>query len=137
MIILDTNVISELIKARPSRKVISWFERQSPQPLATTAITAAELWYGLNAMPEGKRRRALQEAVTDMLEKDFGGAILPFDLAAAEAFGFLAARLKALGRPAGHNDTMIAAIALSRDGVLVTRNDRHFRDSGVRIVNPF
>ena len=72
-----------------------------------------------------------------MLDEDLDGNILPFDMAAAEAFGFLAARLKAQGTPVGQSDTMIAAIALSREAILVTRNDKHFINSGIEVVNPF
>ena len=111
MIILDTNIISELTREKPNQDVFEWFDCQEPQALATTSITVAELWFGLNAMPQGKRQRQLEKSVTEMLDEDLDGNILPFDMAAAEAFGFLAARLKAQGTPVGQSDTMIAAIA--------------------------
>ena len=137
MIILDTNIISELTRDNPNQDVFEWFDRQEPQALTTTSITVAELWFGLKAMPQGKRQRQLEKSVTEMLDEDLDGNILPFDMAAAEAFGFLAARLKAQGTPVGQNDTMIAAIALSREAILVTRNDKHFINSGIEVVNPF
>ncbi len=137
MIILDTNILSELIRQRPDRNVLNWFETQEPQVLSTTAITVAELRFGTNSMPAGKRRSLLDSTITTMLEEDFGENILPFDAIAAEAFGILAARLKARGTPVGQNDTMIAAIALVHEATLLTRNDKHFRQCGLGVVNPF
>ena len=137
MIILDTNIISELIKQSPDKNVLNWFDRQQPQILATTAITVAELRFGTNSLPQGKRRLALDKAITGMLEEDMDGNILAFDTTAAEAFGILAAKLKTRGTPVGQNDTMIAAIALVHEATLVTRNDRHFLNCGIEVVNPF
>lgn len=137
MIILDTNIISELIKPAPDSHVLRWFDNQQPQIVATTAITAAELSFGVNALPMGKRKTALRDAITAMLEQDLEGQILPFDTAAAQAFGILAARLKASGTPIGHNDTMIAAITLVHDATLITRNSRHFENCGIEAQNPF
>ncbi len=137
MIIVDANIISELIKQVPDQNVLDWLDHQEPQILATTAITVAELRYGTNSMPAGKRQAMLDGAITDMLEEDFRENILAFDTAAAEAFGILAARLRKQGTPVGQNDTMIAAIALVHEATLLTRNNRHFKQCGLDVVNPF
>jgi len=137
VIILDTNIISELIRQTPDQNVLNWFDKQDPQRLTTTAITVAELRFGIHSMPSGNRQKMLSDAITAMLEEDFDGNILGFNTTAAEAYGILAARLKARGTPVGQNDTMIAAIALVHEGTLVTRNQRHFRQCGISVVNPF
>ena len=137
MIILDTNIFSELMKTTPDETVLKWFDRLPPQPVATTAITVAELYYGLASLPKGKRRDGLKKALQMTLTDDLGGLVLPFGEAAAEIYGYLAARLQKTGTPIGQSDTMIAAIILQHGGLLVTRNIRHFKHCKIDVVNPF
>jgi len=137
VILLDTNVISELVRPDPAPAVLRWFDRLGAEPLALSAVTVAELSYGLCALPEGKRRRALERAVRGMLEDEFAGRILPFDAAAAEIYGLLAARHRQVGRAVGQSDLMIAATALVADAVLATRNGKDFALTGVTLVDPF
>lgn len=137
MIILDTNILSELMKNAPDKAVLKWFDNLPPQPMATTSITAAELHYGLASLPKGKRRDALTRALALILQDDLRGLVLPFDALAAEHYGVLAAYLRKTGTPIGQNDTMIAAIALAHQGVLVTRNIKHFKHCNISVVNPF
>lgn len=137
MIILDTNILSELMNRAPNPKVLKWFDAQAPQMLATTSITVAELHFGLNSMAAGKRRDELEKAIAETLDEDFQNSILDFDLSAAEAYGVLAARLRRNGTPIGQSDTMIAAIALTHEATLATRNTRHFIHCGIDVVDPF
>lgn len=136
MLILDTNVISELIKPTPNPSVMAWFKHLSPQPLATTSITAAELSYGAAILPDGKRKQAILEALAASMA-EFKGLILPFDHVAANVYGELMAHLRQKGTPIGQSDAMIAAITARHEGQLITRNIRHFEPCGIDIINPF
>jgi predicted nucleic acid-binding protein len=137
VILLDTNVISELVRPVPDRRVIAWFDGLGATPLALCAITVAELRYGLACLPAGRRRAALETAVTAMLTQEFADRILPFGAAAAEAYGELAARHRQAGRTVGQSDLMIAAIALAEGCRLATRNGRDFALTGVEVIDPF
>jgi predicted nucleic acid-binding protein len=137
MIILDTNVISELMRERPDPRVMAWLRAQPPQQLMTTAITVGELRFGAKALAEGKRRDALDAAITEMLQGPLKRSVLAFDLSAAEVYGALSAELRRKGTPIGMSDSMIAAIALFHDATLATRNTKDFIPCGVRVVNPF
>jgi len=136
MIILDTNIISELMKSQPDPKVLAWADKQPDQPVVTTSISSAEIYAGLNALPNGKRKSALITAFAIVLEEMID-EVLSFDQMASEAYGILAARLRESGTPIGQSDTMIAAIALVNEGTLVTRNIKHFKHCGITVVNPF
>ena len=136
MIVLDTNVLSEVVRLSPSPRVVRWLVEQGPASVFTTSITQAEMLYGLETLPAGKRRSVLQVA----LEKIFGefhGRIVPFDEDAARAFAKIVAARDALGRPISQFDGMIAAIAHSRHAALATRNAADFQDCGLRIVDPW
>ncbi len=137
MIILDTNVISELMKKVPDVGVVAWFAGLEPQPLMITAITVAELRYGVSVLPEGKRRTQLDSAITAMIDEEFDACVLDFGRQAAEAYGILAARFRKEGIGVGQSDMMIAAIALVNEETIATRNERDFEHCGVEIVNPF
>lgn len=137
MIILDTNVVSELMKPAPSDALMRWFQDTPPEPLALTAITVAELRYGIAMLPEGKRKAGLDQAVTEMLAQDFPGLVLPFDQAAAEHYGPLAAQHRAAGRNPGQADVMIAAIATAQGAGIATRNLKDFEGFDLRLLNPF
>jgi predicted nucleic acid-binding protein len=137
MILLDTNVLSELMRPSPAAEVLRWFAAHSASQLFTTTITQAEILYGVKVMPKGKRRAALQLAVEAILEEDFADRILPFDSDAARVFPKIAGSRRALGRPMAQWDAQIAAIARSRGAALATRNSNDFEHCGVRVVNPW
>jgi predicted nucleic acid-binding protein len=136
MIILDTNIISELMKAKPEPKVLAWADKQPEQPVVTTAITSAEIYAGINALPDGKRKTELNDTFGTILLEVID-EVLPFDQAAAEAYGVLTALLRRNGTPVGQSDAMIAAIVLAHGGTLVTRNIKDFLPCGIEVINPF
>lgn len=137
MIVLDTNVISEAIRVQPDRTVASWLSLQPPSTLFTTTITQAELLYGLELLPEGKRRRDLTDAVRAILNDEFRGRVLSFDTPSAEAYATITARRRARGKPISAFDAQIAAIAFSRGAQVATCNADDFEDCGVTIVDPW
>ncbi len=136
MIILDTNVLSELMKAHPSVALIRWADSRPPEPVATTAVTIGEIFAGLSALPNGRRKSGLIEAFESVLDEIIGD-ILPYDQEAAETYGVLHARLRGVGSPIGISDTMIAAITLTHQATLITRNLKHFKNCGIEIIDPF
>jgi len=136
MIIVDTNVLSELMKHNPDQAVITWADNQASQAITTTSITSAEIYAGLGALPDGKRKKELLAAFADILSEMID-VVLPFDQAAAECYGALTARLRSDGKTIGQSDSMIAAIALIHDGTVVTRNTRHFEHCNIELANPF
>jgi toxin FitB len=137
MIVLDTNVLSELMKATPSEAVNSWVARQPPSSLFITTVAQAEILYGLALLPSGSRRDKLEAAAQAMFEEDFAGRILPFDIAAAYQFAEIAAERRQSGRPISQFDAQIAAIARSRGAALSTRNISDFEGCGLQIFNPW
>ena len=137
MIVLDTNVLSEAIRPVPSRRVLDWLAAQQPSGLFTTAISEAELFYGLGLLPAGKRRTPLEEAVRRMLEEDFAQRVLPFDRAATGAFAVIASGRRKKGRPISEFDAQIAAVARIHGAAVATRNADDFRDCGIRIIDPW
>ena len=137
MIILDTNVLSEVMKPAPAAKVLRWLATHPASRLFTTTITQAEILYGVEVMLKGRRRAALESAVEAMFAEDFADRILPFDNDAARAFPQVAAARRALGRPIAQWDAQIAAIARSRSAALATRNTEDFEDCGIELVNPW
>ncbi len=137
MIVLDTNVISEIFKPKPARAVVD-FLRQSPAGRPwLTAITAAELRFGCAILPMGGRRNALIEGVEHLLGRQFVTRILPFDVSATHYYADLMTRARASGRAMQTFDAMIAAIVASRGGTLVTRNVRDFAACGIPLINPW
>ena len=137
MFAIDTNVASELMRPEPMPAVAAWIAERDAQELYLTAVSEAELRYGVAIMPVGKRRNALEATMTRWLDQGFRERILPFDSVAARAYAQIAADLRQAGRPIGEADCQIAAICRSRGAVLVTRNVRHFNDTGVDVVNPW
>jgi predicted nucleic acid-binding protein len=137
MIVLDTNVISELLAATPDRAVTDWLAEKPPISVFTTTITEAEILFGLRLLPAGRRRRQLEAAILPIFREDLAGRILPFDSEAAEAYAEIAASRRQAGRPISQFDAQIAAIAASRGAVLATRNVGDFAETGVSLINPW
>ena len=137
MILLDTNILSELMRPAPEKGVEQWLADQPDASVFISAITEAELRYGVTLLPAGKRRSALATVIEDMLGEDFTGRILPFDSAAAVAFAEIAATRRQAGRPIAQADAQIAAIARSRGAALATRNVPDFEGCGIDVVNPW
>lgn len=137
MILLDTNILSELMRPTPEAAVEQWLAGQPAASVFISAITEAELRYGVALMPSGKRRSALAVEIENMLGEDFSGRILPFDSPAAVAFAEIAAERRQAGRPISQADAQIAAIARSRGAALATRNVPDFEGCGVEIINPW
>jgi predicted nucleic acid-binding protein len=137
MIILDTNVLSEPLKKRPKPAVLRWLAAQEPSGACTTALTQAEMLYGIEALPPGKRKTGLATAIETMFAEEFPSRILPFDSGAARIFSKIVAGRDAVGRPISQTDAMIAAIARSHGAALATRNTGDFEHCGIRVVNPW
>jgi toxin FitB len=137
MILLDTNVISELMRAEPAPVVLDWFGRQDAADLFISAITEAELRTGIAILPEGQRRDRLQMALEAMIEQDIQTRVLPFDSAAARAYADIAAARRAAGRPIADADCQIAAIARAMGAPVATRNVKDFDGCGVTVINPW
>lgn len=137
MILIDTNVVSELMRPAPTPAVLDWFGAQDPSALYLSAVSEAELRRGVAVLPEGKRRDALRAAVDAMVAEDFAGRLLSFDSAAAVAFAAIFAQRQATGRPISFPDCQIAATARIHGGEVATRNVADFEDCGVMIVNPW
>ena len=137
MILLDTNVLSELTRPMPDPAVERWLAAQFAADLFVSAITEAELRYGVALLPPGRRRSLLAAATDDMLANDLRGRTLPFDSPAAIAYADIVARRRQAGRPMSLFDAQIAAIARSRGAVLATRNVRDFEGCGITVVHPW
>lgn len=135
--LLDTNVLSELLRAAPDEAVLAWFAAQPHDSLFVSAVTQAEMLLGVQLLPAGKRRARLQQAVEAMFRDDFAGRLLPFDEAAAAAYARVVSARRRAGRPISQFDAQIAAIAASRDVGLATRNVTDFDGCGVVLHNPW
>jgi len=137
MIILDTNVLSALMRPIPDRQVIQWLDQQPRTSVWTTAVTVLEIRFGLASMPMGKRRGALAAAFERVLADKIEGRVAPFDAAAAQHAADLMALRQKRGRPGDLRDSMIAGIVLAFQATLATRNTIHFEDLPVPVVNPW
>ncbi len=137
MIVLDTNVLSEVIKERPYPAVLNWMRSVPASSMFTTSLTCAELLYGVRVLPPGQRRSDLDSKINQIIDQVFTGRVLGFDAHAADAYATLAARLRQQGRPMSQADAMIAGIVLSRGAKLVTRNVRDFADAGCELIDPW
>ena len=137
MIVLDTNVLSELMRLEPHQQVAEWVDGQAPTSLFTTTVTEAEILYGVSMLPDGARKRDLADAVRSLFQQDLRGQILSFDSPSASAFAQISADRRRMGRPISHFDAQIAAIARSRGASLATRNVSDFEECGVQVVNPW
>ena len=137
MVLLDTNVVSELMRAAPSAGVLAWMDERPSRELFITAVTEAEVRTGIAILPAGARRRGLADAAERTLEVLFAGRVLPFDRRAARAYADIAAASRAAGHPISQSDCQIAAIALSRGMAVATRNVRDFSETGVEVIDPW
>jgi hypothetical protein len=137
VILLDTNVLSALMRDPPDAAVVAWLDGQAPDEVWTTAVTVFEVRFGLARLPDGRRRRALEEAFEGLVREDLEGRVAPVDAAAAHAAGRLAARRQAAGRTVDVRDTLIGGVALARRAAVATRNARHFDDLETGVVDPW
>ncbi|WP_299911444.1 type II toxin-antitoxin system VapC family toxin [uncultured Paracoccus sp.] len=137
MIILDTNVVSELLRPAPEKRVVDWLGDLDGSGVYLTAITEAELRLGVAILPAGKRRDGLADMIDQIIREDFADRILSFDSPAAIAFAAIAASRRASGRPIAHADCQIAAIAQAAGAKVATRNTPDFADCGIKLVNPW
>lgn len=138
MIILDTNVISELTRSIPERLVVEWADAQPQETLYTTAITEAEMLYGVALMEPGRRRNDLQRAALFVFSVLLAGRVLPFDSAAAAEYGTWAGDRRQNGKKVGMADLQIAAVARARGAeAIATRNTKDFADCGVPLIDPW
>nr|WP_296071657.1 type II toxin-antitoxin system VapC family toxin [uncultured Actinoplanes sp.] len=136
MIVLDTNVVSELMRATPEPAVLEWLQQTSGTGLYTTAVTVAEIRYGIARLPEGPRRQTLHQAANEIFAA-FPRQVLPFDLAAATAYADVVAGREREGNPISGFDAQIAAICRSQAATLATRNTKDFTDTGISIIDPW
>jgi toxin FitB len=137
MIIVDTNVVAEMMRASPAPAVVSWLNDQEASTLFLTTITIGEIGYGLEILPRGRRRLQLEQGFERVITKAFTGRILVFDEEAARYYGVVMGRRKEIGHPMSTLDGQIASIARAKGSAVATRNVRHFIECGVEIVNPF
>jgi predicted nucleic acid-binding protein len=138
MILLDTNILSELMKPRPEPSVMAWIDSQSEDELWTCTIVVAEVLSGLDVMPDGRRRDQLREKAEHMFSNLFADRILDFDQKAARMLGAVLRSRNAVGRPVDEMDALIAATALANGATLLaTRNTPHFEHCGIQLVNPW
>jgi len=137
LLILDTNVLSELMRPDPEALVLEWVADRPSGSLFITTITEAELRYGIALLPHGNRRRSLYSALEEMFREDFSQRILPFDRDAAISYADIAAHRRSIGRPIAQFDAQIAAIARSRNAGVATRNASDFLDCGIDMINPW
>jgi predicted nucleic acid-binding protein len=137
MIVLDTNVLSELLRPAPDARVVAWLNARARSLLFTTAISRGEMLYGVCRLPDGRRKTRMHEEVMAIFAVDMADRVLPYDDAAADAYARITAVRRARGRPIGQSDAMIAGIVRSRGATLATRNVRDFEDCGVEVIDPF
>ena len=137
MYVIDTNVASELMRPSPAPAVAAWIAGRDAREMYLTAVSEAELLYGVAIVPAGRRRDQLETAMTRWLDTGFAERVLPFDSAAARAYAEIAAGRRSAGRPIAPADCQIAAIARSRGMAVVTRNIRDFEDIGIEVVDPW
>jgi predicted nucleic acid-binding protein len=137
MIILDTNVVSELMRARPDKAVVDWIDARPLTGMYTTSVTEAEILHGIQLLPKGKRRDAIAAAASGMFEGDFAGRILVFGSDAAKVYALIVAMRRSKGRPIAAFDAQIAAIARASGASLATRNVGDFEGCGIDVIDPW
>lgn len=137
MILLDTNIISELMGSKPNKAVVEWLKQEDSAMLYLSSVTLAEVKYGLEILPVGKRRKFLESRFEQFISLAFPGRVLSFDENAAAYYGSLMAGRRSMGRPMNTLDGQIAAIALSNNAKLATRNVKDFAHCDLELLNPF
>lgn len=137
MIILDTNVLSELMRPTPAPRVTRWVSAQPATSLYTTSITEAEVLHGIALLPSGTRRRALEAAAEALFGEDLAGRVLPFGRDAARAYALVAVERRRAGRPISQFDAQIAAVARSAGAAIATRNTADYEACGVEVIDPW
>ena len=137
MSLLDTNVISEMMRIRPDPSVSKWLDKYPNEELWTASVVLAELLSGIDLMPTGRKQKALREAVEEMIAEDFRRRIFDFDLRSARHYGQILATRRNLGRPIREFDAQIAAIASVNGATLATRDVNDFAACGLTIINPW
>jgi predicted nucleic acid-binding protein len=137
MIVLDTNVISEPMKPRPHPAVLAWLDRQVPETLYLTAVSLSELLVGIAILPDGKRKRGFDTAVSELISRRFGSRVLPFDETAAKVYALLIARAQSIGCTISVADGQIAAIAAAHGFTVATRDTGPFAAVGVPVIDPW
>lgn len=137
MFILDTNIISELMKPSPDKSLVAWLDRQVTQNLFITSISVAEIHYGLGILAAGQRRSKLEKAFNAVIDTAFNHRVLKFDKDTAKLYGVIMSGRKRLGKPMSAMDGQIAAITQSYTYALVTRNTRDFLECDITLLNPF
>lgn len=134
---LDTNVVSELMRAQPDASVLRWMDAQSPAALWLNSVVVSELLYGVAKLPKGKRKEQLITAVAAMVDEDFAGRVLSFDVDAAAQYASLVVMRENAGLSVSMADAQIAAICLAHGASLATRNTKHFEGLGLTLINPW
>jgi toxin FitB len=137
VIVLDTNILSELMQIKPAEPVYTWVDAQPETMLCTTSVNQAEILYGIAVLPEGGRRAALALVAAQVFEDDFVGRVLPFDDVAADHYADIVTSRRRQGRPIDSFDAMIAAITRAAGAQLATRDVNGFADCGLTIINPW
>lgn len=137
MFLLDTNVVSEMFKPAPDPVVAGWIRLSPKRRIYISAISKAEMLFGLAVMPQGKRKMALATAIRSFLVDELKTPILAFGEKEAELYADIASNMRKMGRSAGQSDAQIASIASSHGLVIVTRNVRHFANCGIDVLNPW
>ena len=137
MILLDTNVVSELIRPEPDPGAAAWLSAQPAETVFLSVISEAELRYGAAILPPGRRRDRLASEIEHMLRDDFEGRILPFDRLSTRAYAEIASARRAAGLPISYADCQIAAIARSYGACVATRNVDDFQNCGIKVINPW
>ena len=137
MIVLDTNVVSELMRESPQQAVVDWFDAQHTNSLSITAITQAEILTGIELLPDGRRKNNLLEFADNIFTSLFIGRVLGFDSNAASVYAKIFAQRQVVGRPISQADCQIAAVARSRGASLATRNVTDFEGIEVELIDPW
>jgi predicted nucleic acid-binding protein len=137
MIVLDTNVLSELMRPVPTERVVRWVAGQPATSLYTTSIAQAEILHGILLLPRGRRRTTLQAAAESMFNEDFDGRVLPFGSQSAVIYASIAVERRRAGRPISRFDAQIAAISRSAGAAIATRNVSDYEGCGVKVINPW
>ena len=137
MIVLDTNVLSELMRPEPDTLVLAWANGLDPEDIAITAMNEAEILHGLARLPAGRRQQALRQSWEELMAALFGGQALPFSSAAAHWYGELVSRRERSAKPISTADAVIAATTLAHGAQLATRNTSDFEAIGLELVNPW